>query len=44
MALSCLQLDVTGCGGVTGFLQGASLAAASNRTSQVTAHRTCMPT
>ena len=29
-AVDCLQLDVTRCGGITGFLQGASLAAASS--------------
>ena len=38
-AVDCLQLDVTRCGGVTGFLQGASLAAASNL--QVSGH--CAP-
>jgi L-alanine-DL-glutamate epimerase-like enolase superfamily enzyme len=38
-AVDCLQLDVTRCGGITGFLQGASLAAASNL--QVSGH--CAP-
>lgn len=38
-AVDCLQLDVTRCGGVTGFLQAAGLAAASNL--QVSGH--CAP-
>jgi L-alanine-DL-glutamate epimerase-like enolase superfamily enzyme len=38
-AVDCLQLDVTRCGGITGFLQGASVAAASNL--QVSGH--CAP-
>ena len=38
-AVDCLQLDVTRCGGVTGFLQAASLAAASSL--QVSGH--CAP-
>ena len=38
-AVDCLQLDVTRCGGVTGFLQGAALAGASNL--QVSGH--CAP-
>ena len=38
-AVDCLQIDVTRCGGVTGFLQAASLAAASNL--QVSGH--CAP-
>ena len=38
-AVDCLQLDVTRCGGVTGFLRGAALAAAHNL--QVSGH--CAP-
>jgi L-alanine-DL-glutamate epimerase-like enolase superfamily enzyme len=38
-AVDCLQLDVTRCGGITGFLAGAGLAAAHNL--QVSAH--CAP-
>jgi L-alanine-DL-glutamate epimerase-like enolase superfamily enzyme len=38
-AVDCLQLDVTRCGGITGFLAGASLAAAHNL--QVSGH--CAP-
>jgi L-alanine-DL-glutamate epimerase-like enolase superfamily enzyme len=38
-AVDCLQLDVTRCGGITGFLAGAALAAAHNL--QVSAH--CAP-
>jgi L-alanine-DL-glutamate epimerase-like enolase superfamily enzyme len=38
-AVDCLQLDVTRCGGVTGFLAGAALAAAHNV--QVSGH--CAP-
>jgi len=38
-AVDCLQLDVTRCGGVTGFLAGAALAAA--RSVQVSGH--CAP-
>jgi L-alanine-DL-glutamate epimerase-like enolase superfamily enzyme len=37
--LDCLQLDVTRCGGYTGWLRGAALAQARNR--QVSAH--CAP-
>lgn len=37
--VDCLQLDVTRCGGYTGFLQGAALAAASNR--EISGH--CAP-
>jgi L-alanine-DL-glutamate epimerase-like enolase superfamily enzyme len=39
-AVDCLQLDVTRCGGITGFLAGAALAAAHNL--QISAH--CAPT
>jgi L-alanine-DL-glutamate epimerase-like enolase superfamily enzyme len=38
-AVDCLQLDATRCGGYTGFLRGAALAAAHNR--QVSVH--CAP-
>jgi L-alanine-DL-glutamate epimerase-like enolase superfamily enzyme len=38
-AVDCLQLDVTRCGGISEFLRGAALAAASNL--QVSAH--CAP-
>jgi L-alanine-DL-glutamate epimerase-like enolase superfamily enzyme len=38
-AVDCLQLDATRCGGYTGFLRGAALAAAHNR--DVSAH--CAP-
>jgi Enolase C-terminal domain-like len=38
-AVDCLQLDVTQCGGISEFLRGAALAAASNL--QVSAH--CTP-
>jgi L-alanine-DL-glutamate epimerase-like enolase superfamily enzyme len=38
-ALDCLQLDATRCGGYTGFLRGAALAAAQHR--DVSAH--CAP-
>jgi L-alanine-DL-glutamate epimerase-like enolase superfamily enzyme len=38
-AVDCLQLDATRCGGFSGFLQGAALAAARN--TQVSAH--CAP-
>jgi L-alanine-DL-glutamate epimerase-like enolase superfamily enzyme len=38
-AVDCLQLDVTRCGGITGFLRGAALAAAASL--QVSAH--CAP-
>jgi L-alanine-DL-glutamate epimerase-like enolase superfamily enzyme len=38
-AVDCLQLDVTRCGGITGFIQAAGLAAASNL--QVSGH--CAP-
>jgi len=38
-AVDCLQLDATRCGGFTGFLQGAAVAAAHNR--EVSAH--CAP-
>ena len=38
-AVDCLQLDVTRCGGITGFVQGAALAAAHNL--HVSAH--CAP-
>jgi L-alanine-DL-glutamate epimerase-like enolase superfamily enzyme len=38
-AVDCLQLDVTRCGGYTGFLRCAALAAAQNR--QVSVH--CAP-
>jgi L-alanine-DL-glutamate epimerase-like enolase superfamily enzyme len=38
-AVDCLQIDVTRCGGITGFLQAASLAAASSL--QVSGH--CAP-
>ncbi len=38
-AVDCLQLDVTRCGGITGFVRGAALAAASNL--EVSAH--CAP-
>lgn len=38
-AVDCLQLDVTRCGGITGFLRGAALAAAHNL--QVSGH--CAP-
>jgi L-alanine-DL-glutamate epimerase-like enolase superfamily enzyme len=38
-AVDCLQLDVTRCGGVTGFLQGAALAAAHS--TDISAH--CAP-
>jgi L-alanine-DL-glutamate epimerase-like enolase superfamily enzyme len=38
-AVDCLQLDVTRCGGITGFLRGAGLAAAHNL--QVSGH--CAP-
>ena len=38
-AVDCLQLDVTRCGGITGFLAGAALAAAHNM--QVSGH--CAP-
>ena len=37
--VDCLQLDVTRCGGYSGFLQGAALAAAANR--QISGH--CAP-
>jgi L-alanine-DL-glutamate epimerase-like enolase superfamily enzyme len=38
-AVDCLQLDVTRCGGITGFIRGAALAAAHNL--QVSGH--CAP-
>jgi L-alanine-DL-glutamate epimerase-like enolase superfamily enzyme len=38
-AVDCLQLDATRCGGITGFLQGAALAAA--RSTDISAH--CAP-
>lgn len=38
-AVDCLQLDVTRCGGITGFREGAALAAAHNL--QISAH--CAP-
>jgi L-alanine-DL-glutamate epimerase-like enolase superfamily enzyme len=38
-AVDCVQLDATRCGGVTGFLQGAALAAAAHL--EVSAH--CAP-
>jgi L-alanine-DL-glutamate epimerase-like enolase superfamily enzyme len=38
-SVDCLQLDVTRCGGITGFLQAAALAAAHNL--QISAH--CAP-